>query len=160
MDAIRRPAGGRTVVLYFPPSSFSPRFSNESLIPMTTELTGWAWSDGVESCSPRYVVYHVHVRYGREQWLLKRRYSHFLTFHKELLNEFPSLAADGQHVAFPPKSWACFGMVLDDESFLSSRQDQLCDFLVSLLGTLNSRGLLQCVLATDFLELRSKATSS
>jgi len=156
----RRPLNGRTVVLFFPPASFSPRFANESLIPMTAELTGWAWSDAIESCSPRYVVYHVHVRYGREQWLLKRRYSHFLAFHKELLDEFPSLAAEGQPVvAFPPKSWACFGMILD-ESFLCSRQEQLCDFLVSLLGNLNSRGLLQCVLVTDFLELRSKGSTT
>jgi hypothetical protein len=149
---------GKTVILFFPPESFSARFANENLIPLTVDLTGWTWSDGGDSCSTRFVEYHLHIRFGREQWFVRKRYSQVLSFYSALVAEYPTLAEETL-LSFPPKSWACCG-ILDTESFLNSRQEQLCKFMVSLLSCLNTRGLLRSFMVTEFLELRAKGSGS
>lgn len=152
------------VIIYFPPSSFSPRFSNSSLLAVSAEITGWtilysneasrdSCSFLIDFCRPaRYIAYHLLVKTGREQYILQKRYSDFSRFSASLQDSFQSLEIDLS--SFPAKT--ILYSPLDDESgLISERENKLGIFLDHLLGNLNQKGLMQSPIVTQFLGISS-----
>jgi hypothetical protein len=149
------------VLLYFPSTEFSPRWSNAAITPLTFELTGWDCvnaqqhqGDG-DVCyfcqSTHYVVYNVLIKLGRVHYVLLKRYSDFVVLRDELLREYPALQGESEKIPFPPKQcWA----TTSDEEFLFRRQQGLAKWLDSFLKLLSAKGMLKA--GSHFFELPKK----
>lgn len=107
--------------MFFPPRNWSRRFGTQFF---TVEIKAANLSEdekGAEKCA----FYSIIVKRGKQERLIKRRYSEFYEFHR-LLVRFSSYA---RRCNFPPKTW--FRNV--SESFLEERRELLDKYLQQVL---------------------------
>ena len=140
-------------LIYFPPSSFSARFSSEALTAFTCELTGWTLREEVSEdfcsfCNTKTIYYLINVRVGKLEYVVHRRFSAFIVLFNELI--VGPLRNEQILVAFPKKTFMIFAAT--DEAFIQTRLAALQEYLDCALKLLNSKGDKSNYLQ-DFLEL-------
>ena len=138
-------------MIYFPPASFSSRFSGEALTAFTCKLTGWeeVSEDLCSFCNSKVIYYRINVRVGKKMdYVVQRRFSEFVIMFNELISG--PLRNEQISVTFPKKTFLNFAAT--DEAFLQSRLGSLQEYLDCALKLLNSKGDNSSHLQ-DFLEL-------
>lgn len=86
----------------------------------------WVPSVFLTGSPKQHHVYQVHIRVGEEEWNVYRRYSQFLTLHKDFKKQYPIISA----FKFPPKKT----IGNRDSKFVEERRLKLQQYLRRLLN--------------------------
>ena len=124
-------------LLYFPRQSFSPRFGDHIF---TVDITSHCKAMVVDNncygcgCIKREVIlYKIIIKKGKKEWYIEKRFSEILS----LLNKLKLTPKFHELNVIPTKTW--FNM-MDDDTFLNQREDNLLLCLDAALKDLSSQG--------------------
>src|SRR5690242_3137595 len=139
-------------MLYFPKNQFSPRYGDQfytiDLIGNDVEKDEGAFPFCVRGCS-HHIEYKVLLKQGTESWTVKHRYNDFVELHKKLHSEFANKPHSFPIPELPPKTYL---RVLDDQSFIITRQKELESFLDKVLSMISQKGLMLPTCLEEFLK--------
>ena len=155
----------QTAVLYFPKKHFSSRFGDKFF---TYDITDYYNDDinNIYCCNNQATFYNIMISCGKDNWIVKRRYSDFVTLrisiiqsilqHNNILNNNidrivhkDSIVLDTIDVPLlPPKTLLS---IMNDDNALEQRKKELDAFLDKLLSYLSSNNLLQLKCLREFL---------
>ena len=132
-------------LLYFPPKQFSPRFGDNIF---TAIIENYERVKVTDTCfgSP-YIVYVIAISRGKSTWAVKRRFSEFEKLLQYLKEKYPKTKQP--FPALPPKTWCS---AVNDDDFLSERENEMKTLLNEMLTTMHMEKLLLDDHLADFLE--------
>ena len=122
-----------TAILYFPKLLFSSRFGDKFF---TFDITDYHNDDTYDyyCCNSQATFYHILVSCGKDSWIVKRRYSEFVTLRLSL---FQTILANNNNKdtvvlntidlpSLPPKTLLS---IINDDIALKTRKEELNIFL-------------------------------
>ncbi len=122
---------------YFPPQMFSPRYGAQIF---TFRMISMTMQPGEElgCCSVPHVQYSIHLKQGKNEWTIEKRFSEFHQLHCDLTHKNADVAK--MLPILPSKT--IFPITYCSEKYLSERFCSLNTYLDKLLQFFSEKNLL------------------